>query len=91
MEKKQLHDLYIEVRGRDKASTVYLCQVVQDAMISAGVEKVEIVNQQGDHVRHKSVPSLLDIIESYDPSFFTSNITIQFQPEVVAVVEEELV
>lgn len=76
MEKKSHPDLHIEVRGRDRASTIYLCQVAQDALMHAGVESVEVVNQQGQHVRHKPTPSLLDIIEGYDPNFFASRVRI---------------
>lgn len=91
MLKKSEQDLHIEVRGRDKASTIYICQVAQEALLDAGVEKVEIVNQQGDHVRHKPTPSLLDIIEGYDPNFFASRVRIYTenpQPYAMRIVEQ---
>ena len=91
MPKKSEKDLHIEVRGRDKASTIYLCQVVEEGLLAAGVETVEVVNQQGLHVRHKPVPTLLDIIEGYDPNFFASRIRIYTEDPkgpAVTVVEE---
>lgn len=86
MAKKNDDDLRIEVRGRDKSSTTLLCQITEDALISAGVGKVDVINQHGDHLRHKPNSSLLDIIERYDPNFFASHIRIFIgQPEEVPI------
>lgn len=68
--------LNIQVRGPNRVSNTYICKVIGDVMASAGVKRLEVINQFGDSLKKVKTVELGEVVKIQLPIALQSGVHI---------------
>jgi len=80
MEQEQLR---IEVRGPERTSNTFFCNLIADALKAAGLDNMEVINQRGDDIDGLPTSELFAAAREHNPLLGLAGVAIYAEGPVM--------